>query len=75
MPVSCILSHQAGLPVFTSEDGIDPAELLGWSRSISAPAQEKSFGILFAEYPVDSAFRELTIMLPLFERWRLEVTR
>jgi CubicO group peptidase (beta-lactamase class C family) len=39
MPVSYVLSHQAGLPVFTPESGVGPAELLDWDRSISALAE------------------------------------
>ena len=39
MPVSYVVSHQAGLPVFTPESGVGPAELLNWDRSTSALAE------------------------------------
>ena len=39
MPVSYVLSHRAGLPVFMPESGIGPAELLDWDRSTSALAE------------------------------------
>jgi CubicO group peptidase (beta-lactamase class C family) len=38
IPVSYLLSHKAGLPVYPPESGIGPTELLDWNRSTSAIA-------------------------------------